>query len=512
MGKDVHRRRQGTLAAALLLFAGALPVHAADAFGLVDVAERARALADKPYQPPPKVPAAAADIERVPWSRIDYRDEDALWHDEDLPFQVEFFHPGSFYDSAVGIHVIDESGINPVPFSKKGFVYPNDAMRQQVPEDAGYAGFRVHYPLNTPSKMDELVVFLGASYFRALGKGQAYGLSGRGLAIDTAMDSGEEFPEFREFWLVKPTDDARHITVYALLDSPSISGAYKFEIHPGEATLMNVESRLFARKPIRKLGVGALTSMFMFGENSMQKGGDWRPEMHDSDGMVVVDDKGEWLWRPLVNPRRLAVNSLQANSPQGFGLMQKDREFSHYQDLLDQYEIRPSVWITPKGQWGEGHVELVQIPSDSEQNDNVVSYWVPARPVRPGDELSFDYQMAWEMDRRASPSSAQVLNTLVGRIPMHENPPDAARRIAVDFAGGALGSQPDDARIGPKITVVGEGKVMQSRVVRNPHTNGWRLEFDVLPGNAGQPLELRAFLVDLEGRPLTETWSYALNQ
>lgn len=502
-----------------VLFAGmifmlfTLPAFSqAQAFGLEQVANKAQALSAKPYKPAPKVPAVAADIAREVWSRIDYRDEKALWYDENLPFQVEFFHPGSFYDEAVTLHSIADGTVEPIAFSTDGFVYPNEDMRDSMPDDVGYAGFRLHYPVNKPDKHDEVMVFLGASYFRALGKDQAYGLSGRGVAIDTALDSGEEFPNFREFWLEKPGTDADSITIYALLDSESITGAYKFEIMPGEATLINVESRLFTRKPIKKLGVGALTSMFMFGENSLAASRDWRPEMHDSDGLLLVDGKGEWLWRPLVNPQRLAVNGLRADNPRGFGLIQKDRDFSHYQDLFDEYERRPNVWITPNSDWGAGRVELVQIPSDSEQNDNIVAYWVPDKTIKPGQSFEFDYQMAWDLERPTAPSGAHVVNTLIGQVPPHEQAPENSRRLAVDFVGGALESVPDDARIGAKVTIAGKGELVSSRVRRNPHTNGWRLEFDVLPKNGRDPLELRAFLVDTEGQPLTETWSYALNQ
>lgn len=521
LGDSGHRWIAGLVLMVTLAGSGHVSsAHAASAFGFEQVIAQAQALSKKPYEKPKAVHAAAATIERNTWSSIDFRNDAALWHGPESSFEVQFFHAGSFYETAVALNEINANSVRPIAFSKDGFVYPKQGMREALPNNIGYAGFRLHYPVNEPGKMDEVAVFLGASYFRALGKGQAYGLSGRGVAINTAMDDDEEFPAFREFWLEKPGPNAKQIKLYALLDGKHITGAYEFVIRPGEATVMRVKSRLFPRKEIEKLGLGALTSMFMFGENSLSKLRDWRPEMHDSDGMLVVDGGGEWLWRPLVNPSELASNSLYMNNPRGFGLIQKDRDFDHYHDLFDNYERRPNAWVTPSGDWGRGHVELVQIPSDSEQNDNIVAFWVPEQKIKRGQELSYDYEISWNLERPVPPTTAQVLHTLVGEIPPHEEAPDRARRLAVDFAGGPLEKAGEDISVYAKITVGQgdekgdnpEGKLMASKVQPNPHTGGWRLEFDVLPDDDDDVLELRAYLADKQGKPLTETWSYALNQ
>src|SRR5690625_3003467 len=257
-----------------------------------------------------------------------------------------------------------------------------------MPDDLGFAGFKILHTLNDPDRFDEVLSFLGASYFRALGADQHYGLSARGLAIDTGNTSkGEEFPRFTKFWLVDPGKGGSRMVIYALLDSPSVTGAYKFVLKPGNTTKISVEETLYTRKAIDKLGIAPLTSMFTWGENSLSRLQDYRPEAHDSDGLLIASEDGEWLWRPLVDPQKLWMHQYDANHVRGFGLMQRDRNFDHYQDLGLEYEKRPSAWIEPKGDWGDGHLELVEIPSDSEMNDNIALYWVPKDKVKADETL-----------------------------------------------------------------------------------------------------------------------------
>ena len=221
-----------------------------------------------------------------------------------------------------------------------------------------------------------MVTFLGASYFRGLAKGQKYGLSARGLAINTAEMIGEEFPIFKEFWLQKPKTKDKVITLYALLDSKSVSGAYRFEIIPGANTIMNIEAHLFPRENIQKIGIAPLTSMFLFGENNKNDFDDFRLEVHDSDGLLVHNGHGEWLWRPLDNSKKLRISSFVDNGVKGFGLLQRDRDLSNYQDFEANYQSRPSAWVEPLENWNDGYVQLVEIPSRQEIHDNIVAYWV----------------------------------------------------------------------------------------------------------------------------------------
>lgn len=486
----------------LLLFPG--PAARADTFDLEQVTARAQALAAQPYRDRRKaVPdwMLVGKTSYDQWRDIRFRPAQALWRKEGLPFQIQFFHPGLYYGHSVTINVVEDGEVREVPFSTKLFDYGKNDFADRIPADIGFAGFRVHYPIKTPDYFDEVIVFLGASYFRAVGRDQLYGLSARGLAIDTASASGEEFPNFIEFWLVKPSLESRELVIYALLDGPSVTGAYAFTVAPGEQTRVDIESRLFFRRKVERLGIAPLTSMFFFGENSSRHFDDFRPEVHDSDGLLLHFAAGEWLWRPLENPTSIAVNSFQTRDPQGFGLIQRDRDFANHQDLETHAERRPSAWIVPHGDWGQGSVELVEIPTDTEKNDNIVSFWVPAVIPGPGDQRSFSYSIFWYGDDPTRPPGGRAIATRqdAGTI-------EGGRRFVVDFAGGTLASEPSDQAPEAVVSAVA-GEVKDVHVTPNPAINGWRLVFQVVPKGA-DPVEMRAFL-EREGDILTETWSYA---
>ena len=486
------------------LVAGARTAARAESFGLDQVAARAQALAAEPYQDRRKeVPAwmLAGKTTYDQWRDIRFRPEAALWRGEGLPFQVQFFHPGLYYGHSVAVHVVDAGAVHGVPFSPRLFDYGKNDFAARIPADIGYAGFRVHYPIKSAQYFDEVIVFLGASYFRAIGRDQLYGLSARGLAIDTVTAAGEEFPNFTEFWLVKPASDARQLVVYALLEGPSVSGAYAFTVTPGEQTRVDVEARLFFRRKVERLGIAPLTSMFFFGENSRRRFDDFRPEVHDSDGLLVHFAGGEWLWRPLENPASIAVSSFQTGDPRGFGLVQRDRDFADHQDLETHAERRPSTWIEPRGDWGEGRVELIEIPTDTEKNDNIVAFWTPATTPAAGEQRSYSYSLFWYGDAPDRPPGGRVVATRqdAGTIAR-------ARRFVVDFAGGTRADSAAAEAPEAQVSASG-GEVRDVHVVRNPAIGGWRLGFQVVPAG-DQPVELRAFL-RRDRDVLTETWSYA---
>jgi glucans biosynthesis protein len=488
----------------------ALPASAAAkatrGFGFDDVVVKARALAQKPYQEPPKnVPDWLQKIDYDQWRKIRYRPEDALWHDTQSPFQVQFFHPGLFYDRTVDINVVNAQGVRPVAFSPNVFDYGGNDFASRVPQKLGWAGFRVHARIKTRKYFDEVIVFLGATYFRAVGRDNVFGLSARGLAIDTALSKGEEFPWFREFWLERPRPNAKEMTIWALLDSQSVTGAYQFVVFPGAATIVKVSTQLFFRKEVGKLGVAPLTSMFFHGENSTRSVEDFRPEVHDSDGLLMSLASGEWLWRPLQNPATLRVNSFMAENVRGFGLIQRDRDFDHYQDLETHAELRPSVWQTPDGDWGPGHVELVEIPTKTDTNDNIVTFWVPEKKPKAGDELAFAYAQSWSSDGNRPPAG-RVVATRRDR-----GNKDDAYRFVVDFTGKKLNALPADTVVRGVVTVASgkdSAELLDQHVVKNDVTGGWRLTFQVRP-KQNDPILLRAFL-DQGDETLTETWTYEL--
>ncbi|WP_417903621.1 glucan biosynthesis protein G [Caldimonas brevitalea] len=477
---------------------------AAPHFDFEQLTQRARALAQAPFQPSAStLPQELKALDYDQYRDIRFRPERALWRGENLPFEVMFFHLGKLQTEPVLINEITPSGVRHVTFKRDDFDYGKNRLKPETWGDVGFGGFRVHYPLNTPRYKDELVVFLGASYFRALGGGQRYGLSARGLAIDTVGGQREEFPRFKEFWIRKPAPNATSLTVYGLLDSPRAAGAYEFEVKPGGQTLVDVRSRLFLRSGVATLGVAPLTSMFMFGENQPHAS-DFRPEVHDSDGLMVATGEGEWIWRPLVRPQQPLATSFQTRQLRGFGLMQRDRAFSSYEDTEARYELRPSAWITPQGEWGPGRVELVQLPAPDEANDNIVAYWVPAQLPAAGQPLELAYQIRWQGTDQQRPPGAWVTQTRTGR-GFHSLQKDEHQFI-VDFTGPSLAQLPEDAPVKAVVTAGPNGRIVERNAYRNDATGAWRLALRVHQLQRAQPLELRAYLQ--HGNDiLTETWS-----
>jgi len=479
----------------------------AEPFGLADVAHRAEQLARAPYDDPRKhVPEWLSKITYDQWRDIRFRPERALWRAERLPFTVQLFHLGLYYDHPVTVNTVDGTGVHPVAFSPADFDYGGSGLGRRMPANLGYAGFRIHYPIKTSEYQDEVIVFLGGSYFRALGRRQGYGLSARGLAIDTVLPSGEEFPHFREFWLTRPAPDATRIELLALLDSPSLTGAYRFVAVPGDATVVEVEARIFRRRDVTKLGLAPLTSMFFFGENTTRTFDDFRPEIHDSDGLLLATGSGEWIWRPLDNPKALRTSTFQISDPRGFGLVQRDRDFDHYQDLETRAELRPSVWVAPRNRWGAGRVELIEIPTGKDTYDNVVALWIADRLPPLGTPLSLDYTTYWYDEDPARPPGGRSVSTRRDTATAK-----GAHRFVVDFEGQALAALPDNADVQAVVTVSATGGkpalLLEQQVHKNPVTGGWRTVFQVPPTD--HPIELRAFLRH-DGDTLTETWTYVI--
>ena len=500
----------------LFLFLHATAAQAVDTFSLDTVRGLAKDLAAQPFlDDKGQVPEILRTISYDDWRDIRYVPEKSLWRGEKLPFELQFFHPGLFYDRAVAINVIDLDEPSRLPFDTSAFNYGRNKFSAQIPAEMGYAGFRVHSAINKKSYLDEFLVFLGASYFRAVPKGQNYGLSARGLAIDTAEPTGEEFPFFKEFWIIKPGKKDKSITIYALLDSRRVTGAFKFMATPGAETTVDVESTLFLREPVTKLGIAPLTSMFIFGENSNPRlADDFRPEVHDSDGLLARFENEEWLWRPLQNPKSLAVNSFNAPNARGMGLMQRDEDYANYQDLEAHYQSRPSAWIEPKSDWGPGHLQLVQIPSPEEIHDNIVSYWVPEAVPAPGEAMNFDYRIRWASATRVESPDGKVLMTRTAK-----GKTETSRMFVLEFKGGKLEDLPEGAALDANVWIGEGGKLLEKRVYKNDITGAWRLVFEIEPDSAsplGMVLPDKRPIIEMRATlqhgvtPLTETWSYAV--
>ena len=500
------------LAAALL---AGVPQARSQGFDFESVTRLARERADQPYRAAgDRLPPDLARLNYDEVRDIRWRPDRALWRSEKLPFEAMFFHLGLYQKEPVLINEITPQETRHISYSRADFDYGKNQVQPQAWGDLGFAGFRLHNHLNSKAYKDELVVFQGASYFRALGKDQQYGLSARGLAIDTVGGAGEEFPRFTEFWLVKPAPGASAVTVYALMDSPRATGAYRFDIQPGGQTTTTVRSRVFVRaqagKPIATLGVAPLTSMFFFGENQPRKE-DFRPEVHDSDGLMVATGEGEWLWRPLQNPAQTVVTSFTTRNPKGFGLMQRDRQWSSYEDVEARYERRPSAWVRPLHDWGDGRVELVQLHTPDETHDNVVAYWVPARMPVPGQPLEFAYELSWQGNEQQRPPGAWVTQSRrgVGYSKLSAAALRQQTQFAIDFDGPALQGLDPDTPVKAVVSSDANGKVLESNAYRNPATGQWRMTLRVQRLKADRPIELRAFLQH-NNHAVSETWTHIL--
>ena len=500
---------------------GVAPAHASDTktgpkfatdgpFNRSTVIEIARALAKKPFRAPQdKLPEQLTKLTYDQYRDIRFKPDRAIWAKTGLPFQMELFHSGFYFKDPVEVALVDNGQARHVAYDPDMFTFGPLVPKPMPQGDFGFAGIRIHAPINRKDYYDEVCAFQGASYFRAVGRGQVYGLSARGLAIKVADPEGEEFPAFRAFWVETPSTKSDSLVIYALLDSQSCSGAYRFTLSPGLPTRMDVEVSLFPRVALGKLGLAPGTSMYYFSDNSRHDIDDFRPQVHDSDGLLMQTGRNERIWRPLANPARLQISAFADTGPRGFGLMQRDRSFDDYEDLESSFERRPSLWIEPVGDWGAGAVTLVEIPSNSEIHDNIVAYWAPKTPIPANSEYNFAYRTHWGLDPDPPPGMVIVAATRSGRANIAA--PSAERLFVIDyFAAAAPGANPAPAPTPlpmPKANVTASvGKISDVSIRVNDKINGWRLSFHLDPANETS-IELRSTLAFDDNRPV-ETWVY----
>jgi glucans biosynthesis protein len=478
------------------------PARAADEpFDFEVLRYKAKMLAEKPYVAKPSpVPEALLKLSYDQFRDIRFKPEESLWRRERLPFELQFFHPGFNFDQTVQIDIVNGKAAEPVPFSPSLFDYGKNRI-PSVKASMGFAGLRLLYALNKPG--DELGAFLGASYFRFLCQHAFYGLSARGLSINTGEPGGEEFPIFRSFWVERPAADAKTLVLYALLDSPTATGAFRFTIMPGADTENEVHEVVYCRHNPAVLGIAPLTSMFWHGENTNANPDDFRPEVHDSDGLMLYTGAGEWIWRPLTNPNSPRVAAFSDENPRGFGLIQRDRNFEHYQDLEANYNLRPSAWVEPIGSWGKGAVRLLELHAPDETYDNITAFWVPQALPAPGEPIELSYRLHWYMDQ-IHPPAGYAVSTRLGRTKTQETD---LQRFVVDFDGSYLGKQGPDPQIEPVVTVGPGAALAHATLQKNPYNGTWRVAFAIKPDGTDHPVELRCFLRK-PPHVLTETWSY----
>lgn len=497
------------------------------------VATRARELAQVPYEnPDAAIPQLVRSIAKEQWDKITPKHDHALWADLNLPFQISLHHPGFIYNHVVRFNVVDKNIVSPVEFSTDMFDYSSAELREQAAENPpGFAGFSLLHAaeaekgLDAPGAMEELANFLGASYFQSLGRSSRFGVHARAIAVDTALPDGEEFPWFREFWLEKPEPGATTFTFHALVDSPRLTGALSIVVTPGTSTVMDVDAKWFLRQGAKapgKIGFAPLTSMFLCGEATNGRPGDYRPEVHNSDGLLCNTADGEWIWSPLVNPARLVVNLFPMENPRGFGLMQRDDMFDHYQDLDARFDRRPSLWVEPKGDWQAGRVELVEIPGSEDFHGNIVAYWVPdAQPPADAGQGRPHYEQSYRLYWMTPGVSPHTLGRAVATRIL-KDPHGNIMRFMIDFEGEELDAFHADTGLASLVETPEQFPLVEKKLVKNDVTSGWRLTLDVrmpakdgildslFSARSGAALRFKALLKRGENlpEPLTETWVY----
>ncbi len=474
--------------------AGAPPAYA---FTFTNVLAEARRRAAVAYVPQRgAMPAWLQRLSPDQYRSIRFNPDADIWRSDDLPFRIDLLPVGFNFQTTVTVSVLEDGKFEDLVATPGMFVFgagvPLPPDKTAVP----LSGFRIRSRINSPKVWDEFLVFQGASYFRAVAEGQVYGLSGRGLALNTAEPAGEEFPAFTHFWIERPGRSATELVIYALLDSESATGAYRFTIRPGAETSIDVDMTLFPRTDLHVVGIAPLTSMFLFDETNRGRLDDYRPEVHDSDGLQVTTKYGETLWRPLANPANLQVSTFTTEPPQGFGLVQRSRRVSDFEDLDAQYERRPSVWIEPRSEWGPGSVELVEIPSGRETNDNIVAFFRPAPSLTPAHPAHFAYHLGWLSEPRLPKGVGETVATRSGASL------DGKRRVfQIDFVGAG------EDIAGLRVDLgASAGRVSNIMLLPNPAIHGMRASFELDPSNVDL-IELR-LRVMRDKSPVTETWLY----
>jgi glucans biosynthesis protein len=516
---SISRRRLLTTgvpwALSLTAFGGALAhaspsgprFAAAEPFSFEKLRERAKALAEAPYiagHQPAEAILRRIDFDTV--QKIKFRPERALWRSGPGAFPVRLFHLNEYTTLPVRINTVAHGVSRKLIYSTEDFDYGETNLDRALPGDLGYSGFRV---MDGHGQETDWMAFQGASYFRCAGEEDQYGASARGIAVNTALDAGEEFPRFVEFWLAEPTDGRAAIIIYALLDGPSVTGVYRFDATKERGAIMDIAADLYVRRDVERLGIAPLTSMFWFNSSDRRLATDWRPSIHDSDGLAMWTGSGEHIWRPLLNPASVRTNSFIDTNPKGFGLMQRNRDFSAYEDDGAFYDKRPSIWVEPVGNWGEGAVQLVEIPTADEIHDNIVAYWVPKRPVKRGDHLAFAYRLHWRNDEPNPPGDlgrVVATRTGAGGVPGRPSKEDHdKRKYVIDFAGGSLDAMAQRYDMTPVVSH-SRGTIDNAYVIKVVGTNKWRAVFD-LTASGQEPVDLRCYL-RLGEETLSETWMY----
>ncbi len=490
--------------------AGAMKLGPAATFSFDSLKAMAQRMAGEPYAGPARPsPDIVAKINYEAWGKIKFNMDHALFADGPGRFPVSFFHLGMFFQKAVEMHVVNAGSAREIIYDQSYYEMPEDSIAKKLPQGAGFAGLRIQE--SSDGLLDwhknDWVAFLGADYFRAIGELRQYGLSARAVALDVAVaGKPEEFPDFTKFYIDR-AETGDSLTFYALLEGPSIVGACRFLLSRGKGVTMDIDQTLFLRGDVARFGLAPLTSMYWFSETKKETGIDWRPEVHDSDGLALWMGTGERAWRPLNNPPSIITSSFTDENPRGFGLLQRDRAFDHYQDGVF-YDRRPSLWVEPKDSWGKGAVQLVEIPTDDEIHDNIVAMWVPGKAATARSEVKLSYRLYWVADEPFPTDLARCVATRLGNGGQPGQPrPKGVRKFMVEFKGPPLQALP----FGVKPEAVlwasrGTFSYIFTEAVPDDVPGHWRAQFDFTVTGT-EPVEMRLFLRAGE-KTFSETWLY----
>lgn len=474
-------------------------------FSYAQVVSEARVLSAGPYFPErEKVPRFFLELFYDQFRQISFRPERSVWSDTDSPWRLRLLHPGLNYNRIVQLHTVEDGTPRRIAYDARWFDFGKLRVGGRVLPD-GYAGFRLGGEVNRPGVWSDFAQFAGATYFRCVPvqTGADFGVSARGVAINPGLEEvAEDFPFFKKFWIERQSAGAGQAVVLALMDSPNVCGAYRFVVTPGRETVTEVEATLFFREAVGRVGLAPLSSMFWYGENSSRKPVDYRPEVHDSDGLLVEAQDGRRWWRPLANGGAVRHSAFAVGKIKGFGLRQRDGNFSSYQDLEENYHRRPGVWVEPLEGWPDGAVHLLEVPTAEEVWDNVACYWQPDTLPKRGEVLRLRYRIYWAGESVFSSLISRATDTRVGRV---EDAPRATRYV-VDFS--AIPGDNGDSEV-PELEarVIGAAQIRRQELRRNPETKGWRVVLEVEPVSVREEYTVQAVL-RRAGREVSENWDY----
>lgn len=465
--------------------------------------EMARTLVKRPYRAPSAdLPEAFANLSFEAYVGIRNKPAHIVWLNENAGYAIELLHRGFIFSAPMQIGVVESGQARRIAYDAAAFDFGATKPPAES-KDIGFSGFRV-LRTREGEAASEVAIFQGASFFRALAKGQNYGVAARGLSVRTADPKGEEFPVFRGVWIEQPTLGDNMLIIHALLDSESLAGVYRFTLRADDACIIDTEATIFMRAAVDNIGLATMAGTYVTGPLDRRRSDDVRPAVFDVAGLQMLNGRGEWLWRPISNRETLQISAFVDENPRGFGFLQRDRDFNRFLDDDVHWERRPSLWIVPLGDWGPGTLTLVEIPSDSEINRNIVAYWRPRAGLLAGAEASFAYRQFWCWSPPERPPSATALHARSGRQP-GATAGARRRRFIVEFSGDVFGDAQRNQEIAANLAV-SQGSVSMPRIFVSSERKNCRVLFDLEAG--GEPSsELRLFL-EAAGKPISETWLY----